>query len=142
MVIDQDAAQHTTRGVGMTTGAEVAITPRTDRFDAEDERWLSQIADLVTTLREEVGVVSQGRIPEPGTKGASSQLILALSSAGVLTAAVNCFRAWLKRDKARTLTVTWSDDSGTEQTVTVTGDSIDQASFQALAEGIGNRLGG
>ncbi|MFH8692623.1 hypothetical protein ACH4VQ_36625 [Streptomyces anulatus] len=126
----------------MTTGAEVAIKPGTDRFDAEDEGWLRQVADLVTTLREEVGTVSHSRIPEPDTKGASSQLILALASAGALTAAVNCFRAWLRRDKTRTLTVTWSDDSGTEQTVTVAGDRIDQASFQALAEGIGKRLGG
>ncbi|MFF2641745.1 hypothetical protein ACFVUB_18065 [Streptomyces niveus] len=125
----------------MTTGAEVGIKPGTDCFDAEDERWLRQIADLVTTLREEVGAVSHSRIPEPDTKGASSQLILALGSAGALTAAVNCFRAWLRRDKTRTLTVTWDDD-GTEQTVTVTGDGIDQASFQALAEGIGKRLGG
>jgi len=46
------------------------------------------------------------------------------------------------RDKTRTLTLAWTDDNGAEQTVTVTGDNIDQASFQALAEATGRRLGG
>ncbi|WP_369173510.1 hypothetical protein AB5J49_38615 [Streptomyces sp. R28] len=112
----------------------------TDRFDTDDERWLKQVADLMDALREDAGPVSQREIPEPDTKGASSEVILALGSTATLTAAVQCFRAWLKRDKSRSLTVTWTDDTGTQQTATVTGDRVDEASLQALAEAIGKRL--
>lgn len=125
----------------MTVGVQVTIAPATGRFDAEDQRWLDQVVALVTDLRKEVGGVAQRRLPQPDTKGAVSEVILALSSAGAVTAAVECFRAWLGKDKTRALTVTWPRDDGTEQTVTVTGDGIDQASFQALAEAIARRLG-
>jgi hypothetical protein len=125
----------------MATGIEVTITPATGRFDAEDQRWLDQVADLITALRDDVGAVSQRRIPVPGTKGSLGEVILALGSAGAITAAVECFRAWLRRDKTRSLTVSWAKGDGIEQTVTVTGDGIDQASFQALAMAIGRGLG-
>jgi hypothetical protein len=126
----------------MTFGVEVAITTGTAKFDPEDQRWLDQAATLYAALREEAGVVFQRGVPEPGAKGAVDAGVLALGSSGALTAAVACFRAWLARDKTRTLTVAWTDDTGDEQTVTVTGDNIDRASFQALAEAVGKRLGG
>jgi hypothetical protein len=55
---------------------------------------------------------------------------------------VECFRAWLRRDKTRTLTVTGTDGEAAARTTTVTGENIDQASFQALAEAIGKAMGG
>jgi hypothetical protein len=121
---------------------EVTIRPGTGKFDPEDQRWRDQVAALHVMLSEEVGAVSLRGIPEPGTKGAIDSTILVLGSSGTLTAAVACFRAWLKRDKTRTLTVTWTDETGAEQTATITGDNLDEVSLQALVEAIGRRLGG
>ncbi|MYV97242.1 hypothetical protein GT354_02895 [Streptomyces sp. SID3343] len=126
----------------MGSGVEVTITPGTVKFDPDDQRWLDQASTLYDALREETGVVFRRGVPEPGVKGTMDTVALALGSSGVLTAVVACFRAWLARDKTRTLTVAWTDDSGNGRAVTVTGDNLDQVSFQALAEGVGKRLGG
>lgn len=125
----------------MASGIELTVTAGTTRFDSEDQRWLDQVAVLHADLREEVEAVSLRGVPKAGAKGAVEVVTLALGSSGVLTAAVASFRAWLARDKTRTLTVTWTDDQGAEQILTVTGNNVDQASFQALAEGVGKRLG-
>ncbi|MFI7104477.1 hypothetical protein ACIBK8_34700 [Streptomyces sp. NPDC050161] len=123
----------------MAAGIEVTIYPWTSRFALDDEPWLGQVSALHTALREEVGPVIRRGAPGPGQKGTLDATMLALGSSGALTAAVACFRAWLARDKTRTLTVTWTDSTGAEKRVQVTGDNIDQASFQALAETLGNR---
>ncbi|MGP3927245.1 effector-associated constant component EACC1 [Streptomyces sp. 8N616] len=126
----------------MSSDIELTVTAGTAKFDPEDPRWLDEVATLNVALRKEVGTLSLRGVPESGAKGAVEAVTLALGSSGALTAAVACFRAWLARDKTRTLTVTWTDDQGAEQTLTVTGDHVDQASFQALAEAAGRRLGG
>ncbi|MGW1406409.1 effector-associated constant component EACC1 [Streptomyces sp. NPDC002403] len=125
----------------MATGLEVVMQPGSSRFDPEDQPWHDQVAGLHASLREEVGAVLRRRVPEPGQKGAVEATLLALGSSGALTAAVACFRAWLARDKSRTLTVTWTDGTGAEQRLHVTGDNIDQASFQALTEALGSWSG-
>ncbi|MFF2964081.1 hypothetical protein ACFVT1_35505 [Streptomyces sp. NPDC057963] len=125
----------------MTAEVEVAVQPGSGRFAPEDQPWLDQVAALHTALREEVGAVVRRGVPQPGEKGAFDTTVLALGSSGALTAAVACFRAWLARDKSRTLTVTWTDGAGAEQRLQVIGDNIDQASFQALTEALGSRLG-
>ncbi|MFF3275871.1 hypothetical protein ACFYWU_33770 [Streptomyces chrestomyceticus] len=125
----------------MTTGLEVTMYPGSSRFDPEGQSWRDQVVALHTTLREEVGAVTRRGVPEPGQKGTVEATLLALGSSGALTAAVACFKAWLARDKTRTLTVTWTDDMGAEQRLHVTGDNIDQASFQALTQALGGRSG-
>ncbi|MFE6157074.1 hypothetical protein [Streptomyces sp. NPDC057889] len=127
--------------VVMTADVEVAILPGTGRFDPEGEQWRDQIAALHAALREEAGTVLLRDAPEPGRKGDAGTMMLALGTSGALTATVACFRAWLARDKTRTLTIVWTDEAGAERTVQVSGDNIDQASFQALAEGVRRRLG-
>ncbi|WP_369208498.1 hypothetical protein [Streptomyces sp. PU-14G] len=126
----------------MTAGLELAFEPGSGTFALHDQPWRDQVADLHATLREEVGAVVRRGVPGPGQKGAVETTVLALGSSGAVTAAVACFRAWLNRDKSRTLTVAWIDDSGAEQRLEVTGDNIDQASFQALTEALGSRFGG
>ncbi|MFE4599849.1 hypothetical protein ACFRKE_03250 [Kitasatospora indigofera] len=119
----------------------MAILAGTGRFDLGDARWQDQVATLHAALRENAGTVFVRGVPEPGWKGDVDTVLLALGSSGALTAAVACFRAWLARDKTRTLTVTWIDESGDERSVHVSGNNVDQASFQALAEGIRRRIG-
>ncbi|MFF4156656.1 hypothetical protein [Streptomyces sp. NPDC001678] len=125
----------------MTTEAEVVIRPETSRFDPDDQPWRDQVAALHAALREEAGSIVHRGVPRPGHKGAVEATVLVLGSSGGLTAAVTCFRAWLARDKTRTLTVVWTDAAGVERSIRVVGDNIDQTSFQALTEGLGSRLG-
>ncbi|MFF1921890.1 hypothetical protein ACFVW8_15120 [Streptomyces sp. NPDC058221] len=126
----------------MASDVELTLAAGTGKFHPDDRRWLHQVATLHTDLREEAGAVSVRDASEEGAKGAMAAATLVVGSSGALTAAVACFRAWLVRDKTRTLTVTWTDDQGAEQTLTVTGSNVDQASFQVLTEGVGRRLGG
>ncbi|MFC8066728.1 hypothetical protein [Streptomyces sp. NPDC057293] len=120
---------------------EVSIQPGTGRYGEGSQAWRDQVATLYVLLSEEAGAPARGGVPAPGQKGAVEATALALGSSGALTAAVTCFRAWLARDKTRTLTITWTDVTGAEQRLHVSGDNIDQASFQALVESLENRMG-
>jgi hypothetical protein len=47
--------------------------------------------------------VAKTTTPQPGTKGGTETIILALGSSGALLAAVEVFKAWLGRDRERVL---------------------------------------
>lgn len=121
---------------------ELTITADTGTYDVESAQWRAQVAELHTNLRDEVGTVSLRSEAAPGSKGTIEAVILALGSSGALLVAEHCFRAWLNRDKTRSLTVVWTDDTGKEHKVSVTGERLDQRSFQALTESIGRMLEG
>jgi hypothetical protein len=122
-------------------GVDVIVVPGTTRFDPDDPGWRDQVATLYTALREEVAQPSVHSAVVPNAKGTLDTVVIALGSSGALTAVVACFRAWLARDKTRTVTITWTDDSGTEQRITLTGENIDRAALQALANAISGRFG-
>ena len=118
---------------------ELRIDVGTNRFDPEDDRWRDQVAQLYAGLDDEVGGVRREHTSVPGTKGEVSTVILALGSAGAFTAMAEYLRAWLGRDKSRSVEVKWSE--GTEErSVSISGDGMDNASFQALAEAAAARL--
>lgn len=51
---------------------------------------------------------------------------------GALTAAVDCFRAWLGRDRDRRIDVRW-DENGAERSVTLTGEAVDTETVREIA---------
>ena len=114
-------------------GLDVRLSAQSDRFDADDENWLTQEADLLADLRREVGGVRRDLQAAPGAKGLVETVIMALGSAGAFTAAVDCLRAWLSRDRTRRIELTWSVD-GHEERMVLQGTAIDQATFDRLAE--------
>jgi len=121
---------------------ELRIEPGTAKFDPDDDRWRNQVAQLYSGLRDQAGAeVRRRHVGVEGTKGGIDTVILALGSAGAFTAAAEYLRAWLGRDKSRTLDVTWSAD-GQEHSVSIRGDGMDNASFQALAEAAASRMSG
>ena len=84
--------------------------------DEENGRSLrSQVAALHTDLQRETGSVATRSEPAPGTKGGFVDVVLALGTSGALVAAVEILRAWLGRDKTRSITATWTDEDGTTQ---------------------------
>lgn len=118
----------------------IAVDPRNDRYDSEDERWLGQVTGLYRELDTEVDVVREGR-PVPGTKGVVDHVTIALSSAGAFQAAVMCFRAWLGRDRDRRIHIRW-DDGGVERSVMLTGDAVDAETVREIAKAAAGQLGG
>jgi hypothetical protein len=119
---------------------EVAVEPRNDQYDPDDDRWRDQVATLYVDLHGQVDTVRRGRTVE-GAKGTVDQLIIALGSAGAFQAAVDCFRAWLGRDRDRRIDVRW-DENGVERSVTLTGESVDIETVRQLASAAMNRVGG
>jgi len=121
-------------------GFELRIEPGTDKFDPDDDRWRTQVSRLYSGLGDEVGGIRRDHVSAPGAKGEIANVIIAIGSAGGFTAMAEYLRAWLGRDKSRSLDVSWSAD-GQEHTVSIRGDGMDNASFQALADAAAARLG-
>ena len=118
---------------------EVAVEPRNDEYHTDDDRWRDQVATLYSELHAQVDTVRRG-YPVEGSKGAVDQLVLALGSAGAFSAAVGCFRAWLRRDRGRRLDVRW-EENGVEHFVTLTGDAVDAESVRMVAQAAARRVG-
>jgi hypothetical protein len=118
---------------------EVAVEPRNDEYHSDDDRWRDQVATLYSELHEQVDTARRGH-PAEGSKGTVDQLVVALGSAGAFSAAVGCFRAWLRRDRSRRLDVRW-EENGVERFVTLTGDAVDVESVRMVARAAARRVG-
>ena len=119
---------------------EVAVEARNDEYDPDDDRWRHQVADLYADLHAQVDVVQRGH-PVEGAKGTVDQLIIALGSAGAFQAVVDCFRAWLGRDRDRRIDVRW-EVNGAERSVTLTGEAVDVETIREIARAAVERVGG
>ena len=127
-------------GAGAAGQFEVAVEPRNDQFDPDDDRWRQQVATLYVELHAQVDTVRRGRTVE-GAKGTVDQLIIALGSAGAFQAVVDCFRAWLGRDRDRRIDVRW-DENGVERSVTLTGEAVDVDTIREIGKAAVDRAGG
>lgn len=120
----------------MTTSAEghrpisVELTPHSDRFDPDDDRWATQVGTLWQALEDEAGTVRRDSSQVPGHKGGVETIILALGSAGAISAMVEVVKAWLGRDRTRSLKLTTVDEAGARRTVTVHGEQVDDATMR------------
>jgi hypothetical protein len=77
----------------------------------------------------------------PGAKGAVDQLIIALGSAGAFQAVIDCFRAWLGRDRDRRIDIRWNS-GGAERSVTLTGEAVDMETIRDLVKAAASQAGG
>lgn len=122
-------------------GLELSLKAHSDRFDEDDENWLAQENELLGELCRDVGGVRRDMVPGPGEKGMVETVIMALGSAGAFTAAVDCLRAWLSRDRTRRIELAWTVD-GREEKVVLQGTAIDKATFDKLADIVRAKAGG
>jgi len=126
--------------VGEGGGFELVLEPRTERFDADDERWLEQVSLLFQELQREVGGITRRHEPVAGTKGGAEMVIMALGSAGAFTAGLEMLRSWLGRDRSRRLDISYTVDGRTE-TVSIAGDAIDNDAMAKISDAVATRLG-
>jgi hypothetical protein len=98
-------------GTGSPTGSTLTlvVTPLSDDYDPTDSRWRGEVGSLVRALEQEVPVEQQATAAE-GKKFGVVELIAVLGSAGAISAALQAFQAWLKRDRSRRLTLRWDID--------------------------------
>jgi hypothetical protein len=115
------------------------LTPGSDRFDPNDVRWARQVDGLWRALAEQAGVVQRSIVQVPGKKGGVDVIILALGSAGAISAAVEVIRMWLGRDRSRSVEITTVDDVQGRRTVTVRGESIDNETIREAVRALGGQ---
>lgn len=113
---------------------EVVIEPLSGAYDPADARWESQVQGLLDSLKANVGEVRKEVTPVPGQKGGVVEIIIALGSAGAISAAVQVFKHWLDRDSTRSITIRKKKARG-EETITITGRNI---SKELLSEALGH----
>jgi hypothetical protein len=111
---------------------DLVVWPGSDRYDVGDERWSSQVTALYDQLRRDGATLRTEPTTVPGQKGAASEVILALGSSGALTAAVAAFRAWLARDRSRSLTLSWADGEERRE-IRVQAQDLDDDAFEEIA---------
>jgi hypothetical protein len=118
----------------------IGLSPTSEKYDADDERWRDQVADLVADLRAETDAVSREWTPVPGTKGGIDELVLALGSAGVFTTAVEVLRAWLSRDQTRAVELSYTDRDGHEQRLSVTATHADDSALAPVIAAVAQQI--
>ncbi len=123
----------------MAEHVEIRIEPTSDRFDANDERWLGQVATFRRELEDAVDGVQVVAVQQPGSKGALDSLILSLTSAGAMTAAVEFFKAWIGRAANRRVKVAFGE-GGELQEFEFAGSELDDGTLRQVTDALTARL--
>lgn len=119
---------------------EIEIRPESESLEAEDDRWLTQVAGLYDDLRGEGIPVREESTPVRGAKGDIPTIIAALGSAGAFTAAITVFQAWLSRERTRHVKIRVKvGDEVKEWDITADTDNatIERLTTQAMEQGAG-----
>jgi hypothetical protein len=125
----------------MTNAAiDIEVSAESGRFDEHDERWLCQVRDFYNDLRIEIPGFRLASTMTPETKGTVDTVILALGSAGAFSSTLECFKAWLARDKSRRIRLVWRRD-GHKESIELNSGPLDAESLRRLSEAIGQGLG-
>ena len=120
---------------------EVVVEPRNDTTTRTTTDGVSKSRLFAAELDAVVDTARRTPRPVPGTKGAVTEVIIALGSAGAFTATVECLRAWLGRDRGRRVDLRWDED-GVERSMTLTGEAIDSQTLREIATVAMSRVGG
>src|SRR5262249_34390971 len=128
---------HCQEGTVASKPIELRIEASSDKYDAGDPNWRAQVSQLLDSLHGAAGTVHRVEEPVEGKKGGLEAIILALGSAGAFTVALEAFKAWLRRDQTRTVTISVKRN-GEEQTVTLSSNRLDQDEFMSLARAAWN----
>ncbi|MGI5455682.1 effector-associated constant component EACC1 [Streptomyces sp. CA-249302] len=115
---------------------EVSVTATSDRFDADDDRWLSQVRLLHQDLGREARLAARATGGRSGTKGGGLPDVNMWLTPAVVLGVTSVIRAWIKRDRDRSVRLTWQE-GGEPREFTVTSTNVDNATLQvALQEGL------
>lgn len=120
-------------------GSSLLVRARSNRFDETDPAWLAQADELTAVLTERGVPVSREHAAGLGHKGAVTSIVVAIVSAGGLTACVEAWKAWLGRDRTRWVELSRTVD-GAEESFILRGRDIPEGQFDQLVEQLTRRL--
>jgi hypothetical protein len=116
------------------------LTPNSDRYVEDDERWIEQVSLLRREMKLATGSVVTARVASPGAKGAIDELIIALGSAGAFTATVEIVRAFLTRDRLRSVAAEWTDGQGRSHKVELRAGNAGPDVLAPLIDAFAHRI--
>ena len=120
--------------MGNTMPVEFRLTASNSDYDPGDDRWLDQVAQLIEDLNDTADEVRKDTTPVAGRKGGEVEaIILALGSAGAISAAVEIFKAWLARDQKREIEISVQSGDDTK-TVRVSANRMDTDTVTTFME--------
>lgn len=113
----------------------IEVAPSTAEWGAKNDRWREDLIELRQRLERELPAQVEPAEVEAGKLGLELiPIVVALGSAGVFTAMVDVFRAWLsERPGRREITAVITGPEG-ERTVTVTGDNVQSGDLAATLQ--------
>jgi hypothetical protein len=116
---------------------EVQISARSSAFAEGDPRWHRQVAELLTQLNAGAVPIRKEGVGNAGEKGGAEAIILALGSAGAISASVTIFKAWLGRSADRSVKISGKvGDRNVD--LEITAQNIDEKTLRqalSLAQG-------
>lgn len=119
----------------MSRMVEVGVEGRLAGLDASHEAVLDAHTELIADLRNAAGQqVAERGVAVEGVKGLAAELIVGLTSAGGVTAFVQIVKAWLQRDRRRSVTLIITE-SETGKVVRIDGDAISNDVLTAALNG-------
>ncbi|MFD0357857.1 hypothetical protein ACFVHW_29605 [Streptomyces sp. NPDC127110] len=111
---------------------DLALSLHSSRFHEHDDNWLEQERELLRDLEAHGVPVRRAGRPADGSKGLADTLVVALTSAAALRTVASCWRAWLQRDRTRSVEITYPEADGTEQRLRVDANRLDDGQFERL----------
>jgi hypothetical protein len=89
----------------MANKIELIIDPGSEDYNPNDDRWLSQVNDLLEDCKREAGEIRKVDTPEEGKKGGFEEIFLMIDSSQAIVHAFGIFKSWVMRDRTRTLNI-------------------------------------
>jgi Effector Associated Constant Component 1 len=112
---------------------ELELEASSERFDPLDDRWLDQVAQLVTDLRREVGQTERRSQPKAGVKGIDlGTIFVSLGPASAFTAVAGVIKEFIHRDRGRSVRATWHENGKCQQ-IEIRGYNIDDVDRLVVA---------
>jgi hypothetical protein len=104
----------------------VRLELQSTEFDPRDDRWQRRIDGLLADLRYTAPSVRRvhDSALDDHAKGALESILVALGSAGVIGGVFDVLKAWVARDRSRTVKVSWYED-GVLKDVELSGSGLD-----------------
>ena len=120
--------------MGIDNGVFLHFVPQDDHASEGDDRWDREVQTLIADLKDVGGDIRRPEVAAAGHKGgAAAEIILALGSAGVVTAAVQVIRAWLSRP-SRSLRLRYSDQDGKWTDIDIRSNNVSEDLVKTLIE--------
>ena len=114
---------------------QLVVAATSDRFDADDDRWLSQVRLLHQDLSREGPLRMQAASGGlGGARGAGPQEVAVVVASGAVSGIVAIITTWLRLGRDRTVRVSWDEPDGNRRTFTVDATNVDNATLRSAIE--------